>query len=88
MTILQPQNSGGSFTDRTYPHLKENVQGMFYVDIRCIGCSVCQEIAPAHFATNHDEGYEYVYNQPVSGEEIALCSEAMEICPVNAIGKR
>ncbi|MBF0468066.1 MAG: ferredoxin [Desulfamplus sp.] len=68
--------------------IQENVQGRFYVDIRCIGCSVCAEIAPGHFATNHDEGYEYVYNQPVNDEEVNRCSEAMEICPVNAIGTR
>ncbi|MBF0376928.1 MAG: ferredoxin [Desulfamplus sp.] len=71
-----------------YAIITENVSGMFYVDIRCIGCSVCAEIAPSHFATNHDEGYEYVYSQPVSESEINLCKEAMEICPVNAIGIR
>ncbi len=90
--ILQPENRDSNFNSNlnglSYPITAENVPGMFYVDIRCIGCSVCQEIAPTHFATNYDEGYEYVYNQPVSEEEIALCSEAMEICPVNAIGKR
>jgi len=68
--------------------IRENVPGRFHVDIRCIGCSVCTEIAPDHFATNHDQGYEYVYSQPVSEAEINLCNEAMEICPVNAIGRQ
>ncbi|MBF0574064.1 MAG: ferredoxin [Desulfamplus sp.] len=79
---IENKSNGSSY----YTIITENVSGMFYVDIRCIGCSVCAEIAPSHFATNHDEGYEYVYSQPISESEINLCKEAMEICPVNAIG--
>ncbi|MBF0232513.1 MAG: ferredoxin [Desulfamplus sp.] len=74
--------------DERFQPVSENVPGRFYVDTRCIGCSVCTEIAPDHFATNHDEGYEYVYSQPSGEAEVRLCNEAMEICPVNAIGKR
>ncbi|MBF0302859.1 MAG: ferredoxin [Desulfamplus sp.] len=85
--MITGQNSNKNSKNLQYPHISENVQGMFYVDIRCIGCSVCAEIAPAHFASNHDEGHEYIYSQPVTDAEIALCNEAMEICPVNAIGK-
>ncbi|MCP3954041.1 MAG: ferredoxin [Desulfobacterales bacterium] len=63
----------------------ENVPGKYYVSDRCIGCTICPEIAPANFASNLDEGYEYVCKQPVDHEEEQLCREAMEICPVDAI---
>ena len=34
----------------------------------------------------NDGGHSYVYKQPESPEEEALCKEAMEGCPVEAIG--
>jgi len=55
------------------------------VDTNCIGCTLCPEIAPGLFRSNHEEGYEYVCRQPSCDEEERLCAEAMEICPVNAI---
>jgi ferredoxin len=33
-----------------------------------------------------DGGYSYVLKQPTTPEEEALCKEAMEGCPVEAIG--
>ena len=30
--------------------------------------------------------YSFVYKQPQSAEETALCEEAMSCCPVEAIG--
>lgn len=81
-------NVVNSVPGNRFTPIEENVPGRFYVDIRCIGCSVCAEIAPDHFETNHDKGYEYVYSQPVSEAEVNLCNEAMDICPVNAIGRR
>jgi len=35
---------------------------------------------------NEDGGYSYVFKQPENGEERELCLEAMEGCPVEAIG--
>ncbi len=64
----------------------ENVPGRYYIRSRCIGCALCPEIAPANFASNLEEGYEYVCKQPDSAAEEQLCCEAMEICPVDAIG--
>ena len=64
----------------------ENVDGKFYVDDQCIDCDLCRETAPANFKRNDDGGYSYVYKQPESPEEEALCKEAMEGCPVEAIG--
>src|SRR6202008_563168 len=64
----------------------ENVSGKFYVDDQCIDCDLCRETAPANFKRNDDGGHSYVYKQPESPEEEALCKEAMEGCPVEAIG--
>lgn len=64
----------------------ENVQGKFYVDDQCIDCDVCRETAPKNFMRQEDNGYSYVYKQPESPEEEAQCKEAMESCPVEAIG--
>jgi ferredoxin len=64
----------------------ENVAGKFYVDDQCIDCDLCRETAPASFKRNDDGGHTYVYKQPESPEEEALCNEAMEGCPVEAIG--
>ena len=64
----------------------ENVPGKFYVDDQCIDCDLCRETAPANFKRNDDGGHSYVYKQPEAPEEEGLCKEAMEGCPVEAIG--
>ena len=64
----------------------ENVTGKFYVDDQCIDCDLCRETAPANFKRNDDGGHSYVYKQPETPEEEGLCKEAMEGCPVEAIG--
>ena len=64
----------------------DNVPGKFYVDDQCIDCDLCRETAPNNFTRNEDGGYSYVYKQPGSPDEEALCKEAMEGCPVEAIG--
>jgi ferredoxin len=64
----------------------ENVPGKFYVDDQCIDCDLCRETAPANFTRSDDGGYSYVYKQPSTPEEEAQCKEAMEGCPVEAIG--
>ncbi len=69
--------------DNKYP---DNVPGKFYVDDQCIDCDLCRETAPDNFTRNEDGGYSYLYKQPTSPEEEALCKEAMEGCPVEAIG--
>ncbi len=63
-----------------------NVQGKFYVDQQCIDCDLCRETAPAFFTRSEEGGYSYVSKQPGTEEEIALCMEALEGCPVEAIG--
>ncbi len=65
----------------------ENIGGKFYVDSQCIDCDLCRETAPANFTREEDEGYSYVFKQPTTQEETDLCIEAMEGCPVEAIGE-
>lgn len=65
--------------------IPQNVEGRFYVDTHCINCSLCPEIAPDIFATNHDLGYEYVKKQPRDATELKLVAEAISECPANAI---
>jgi ferredoxin len=64
----------------------QNVAGKFYVDDQCIDCDLCRETAPANFTRDDDGGHSYVFKQSESAEEEALCKEAMEGCPVEAIG--
>lgn len=65
--------------------IKQNVEGRFYVNTHCINCSLCPEIAPDIFATNHDLGHEYVQKQPQNAAEHRLMAEAINLCPANAI---
>ncbi len=65
--------------------IPQNVEGRFYVDTHCINCSLCPEIAPDIFASNHDEGVEYVKKQPRNATELKLVAEAISECPANAI---
>jgi ferredoxin len=64
----------------------ENVPGPFYVDDTCIDCDQCRSTAPQFFTRHEENGYSYVYRQPVTPEELALAKEAME-CPVESIGE-
>jgi ferredoxin len=66
--------------------LPDNAPGKFYVDDQCIDCDVCRDTSPANFIRNDENGYSFVYKQPETAEEFALCEEALEACPVEAIG--
>ena len=66
--------------------VESNVDGQFFVDSNCIDCDLCRETAPSNFTRSDDEGYSYVCKQPENDEEEAQCREAMEGCPVEAIG--
>jgi ferredoxin len=65
---------------------EQNVPGKFYVDQQCIDCDLCRETATGFFARSDEGGYTYVAKQPATDEETALCMEAKEGCPVEAIG--
>jgi ferredoxin len=66
--------------------LPKQPEGKFYVDSQCIDCNLCRETAPDNFRRDDDGGYSYVYKQAESPEEEKLCQEALEACPVEAIG--
>lgn len=66
--------------------LPENVRGPFYVDGQCIDCDLCRQTAPQNFERNDAEGYSYVIKQPETDAERGLCQEALDECPVEAIG--
>ena len=65
---------------------EENVQGKYYVDTSCIACDACSAAAPNHFKLNEELDHAFVAKQPTSKEEEAECQEALESCPVEAIG--
>ncbi|MCB1215689.1 MAG: ferredoxin [Deltaproteobacteria bacterium] len=66
--------------------LPNQPEGKFYVDSQCIDCNLCRETAPENFKRDDDNGYSFVYKQPEGEEEEKLCMEALESCPVEAIG--
>lgn len=63
-----------------------NVDGPYYVDSNCIDCDLCRQAAPDNFERNEDEGYSFVNKQPENEEEAQLCHDALDDCPVEAIG--
>lgn len=65
---------------------KDNIKGRYFVDAQCIDCDLCRETAPNNFTRQTEEGYSYVYKQPENDLEEKECKEAMENCPVEAIG--
>jgi len=66
--------------------LPENVAGRYYVDVQCIDCDVCRVTAPANFQRDEEKGYSYVFHQPANPDQERECQEAMDSCPVEAIG--
>ncbi|MDD4279603.1 ferredoxin [Candidatus Sumerlaeota bacterium] len=62
----------------------ENIDGMFYCDESCIDCGACRGTAPEFFMDGG--GHSYVGKQPISESDVALCHEALNGCPVGAIG--
>jgi len=64
----------------------ENVTGRFYVDRECIACDACVLAAPDHFGMDENDGHAFVKKQPNGDTEESACRDAMEGCPVEAIG--
>ena len=66
---------------------KENVPGKIYVDRTCISCDTCCITAPINFEMHvSEEGHAFIAKQPSTPEEELACKEAIEACPVGAIG--
>ena len=51
----------------------------------CIACGLCYGAAPDFFAEDED-GNAYVQKQPETEDDIAICQEQLEDCPVDSIG--
>ncbi|MCF7944999.1 MAG: ferredoxin [Spirochaetia bacterium] len=64
---------------------ENNVEGKFYVDNTCTSCGLCTDTAPEFFDTDDDD-LAYVKKQPTDQEGEELCQEALDSCPVEAIG--
>lgn len=64
-----------------------NVSGKFYVDDQCIACDACVHEAPGFFEMNDEDGHAYVAKQPSNEKEHQLCVNALDACPVEAIGQ-
>lgn len=66
--------------------LPTNVPGRWYVDANCIDCDLCRETAPSVFKRDDENGNSFVFHQPATEDELKLAQEAMDGCPVEAIG--
>ena len=64
----------------------DNVPGKYYVDRECIFCNVCADAAPKNFRISNAGTHDVVYKQPENEIEEEECEEAMDLCPVYAIG--
>ncbi|MDP7320731.1 MAG: ferredoxin [Bacteriovoracaceae bacterium] len=65
---------------------EQNINGEYYVDDQCIACDACCVEAPDFFFMNDDDGHAYVAKQPKTESEKEECENALEACPVAAIG--
>jgi ferredoxin len=65
---------------------KDNIAGKYFVDQSCIACDACVLAAPNNFSMHEEDGHAFLTKQPGSVQEEAACKEAMEGCPVEAIG--
>jgi ferredoxin len=65
--------------------LEKNVSGKYYVDVNCVSCGQCIDIAGDFFSEDENGGM-YVKIQPSTTTEIATCEQALSNCPVGAIG--
>jgi len=61
-----------------------NQQGRYFVDDQCTGCGLCVAVAPDNFRMQ--ENVAFVYHQPENNDQENSCEDAMQQCPVNAIG--
>jgi len=64
--------------------LPENVPGDFYVDLTCIDCDTCRQLAPDTFRESGD--YSVVYRQPQTQEQSRLALMSLVACPTGSIG--
>jgi ferredoxin len=78
-----------SFTFTAAEKVAENVPGAFFVMDNCIDCDLCRQSAPQIFKRHSvgNTGYSFVWAQPANERAEQLAREAMQACPVEAIGQ-
>lgn len=64
----------------------DNATGKYYVDKNCIMCDVCRDIAPEMFNESEDGDHHVLVRQPRNSSEEEAIRDAMDQCPVDAIG--
>ena len=70
------------FSDR----FDDNVAGRYYIDSSCIVCGACEGAAPDNIRLSDDGSHDLVYKQPVNADEEQALRDALDGCPVGAIG--
>ncbi|GKY98912.1 hypothetical protein MPSEU_000847000 [Mayamaea pseudoterrestris] len=65
--------------------LEENVEGVLYVNDKCINCAACSLFAPESFRRLENSNAHFVYSQPKALDDIDAARAAMMACPVAAI---
>lgn len=63
-----------------------NVPGPFYVDTSCITCGESYLGCPQFFKVCEETSSAYVHRQPANDAEVRAIRNAMNHCPVDAIG--
>lgn len=71
---------------KIHDRYNDNIPGPFFVDIECIACDTCTIMAKNHFKLTTDFDHAIVYFQPQNAEEVQRCKDALDACPVDAIG--
>lgn len=66
--------------------LETNVEGCFFVNSACIGCTICWQLAPNVFAEVNR--LSAVIHQPELSEDKRKAFQALLACPTAAIGSR
>lgn len=64
--------------------LPDSVDGVLYVNDKCINCAACSQFAPLTFSRSNAP-YHIVYRQPETPLEIQHARQALLACPVAAI---
>mmetsp|Transcript_25859 Transcript_25859/g.53917 ORF Transcript_25859/g.53917 Transcript_25859/m.53917 type:complete len:272 (-) Transcript_25859:588-1403(-) len=80
-----PRARGATHLGAKPQRLEENVDGVVYVNDRCINCAACSNFAPDTFARLEADTAHFVHQQPSSNEEIRKARAALAACPVAAI---
>jgi ferredoxin len=58
----------------------------FEVGPECVGCRICNHIAPGYFLLDRSVGRSFAVRQPQDEDALAACLDAADNCPVGAIG--